>query len=114
MPRPATTANAPAAISAIAATMAMARRPASCDRPPDSWTIAVRGGLEFTANAPISAASMLPTPTAAKSRLTFSCRSGSVGNERTTAAVCIMQTRATISDSGSNCVNSLPTGQERE
>jgi hypothetical protein len=75
-------------LSAIAATRAMARRPASFDRPPDSSTTAVRGGLVSTANAPISAARMLPTPTAAKSRLTFSSPSGSLGNERTTAAVC--------------------------
>ena len=71
----------------------------------------MRGGLESTANAPISAASMQPTPTAAKSRLTFSCPSGSLGNERTTAAVCIMHTSATISDTGSNCVNSYQLGR---
>ena len=38
----------------------------------DSATIAVRGGLELTANAPNSAARILPTPTAAKSRLALS------------------------------------------
>ena len=48
----------PEATSTIAAMNAMAKRPESCDRPPDSRTTAVRGGLALTANAPKNAAKM--------------------------------------------------------
>ena len=88
--------------NATAATIrTTATRPVAWERPPDWAAMAVRGGLESTAKAPITPASRLPAPTPMKSRLTSSSRSGSEGKPRTTAADCIMQTSATVSARGS-------------
>jgi hypothetical protein len=72
--------------------MAAATSPASCDRPPVSDTIAVRGGLAFTGNAPMRP--VLPTPTPTKSRSTSGGSLGSDTNDRVVAAVCTMMTVA--------------------
>jgi hypothetical protein len=70
-----------------ARTMTAATRPVSCDRPPVSDTIAVRGGLAFTGNAPMRPDMMLPAPTPTKSRSTSGGSLGSDGKDRVVAAV---------------------------
>ena len=54
---------------------------AICERPPDSRTIAVLGGLESTGKAPTRPARTQPAPTPAKSRLDIVGLLG-VGRER--------------------------------
>ena len=70
-----------------ARTIATATRPASCDRPPVSYTMAVRGGLAFTGNAPKNPARMLPVPTPIKSRSTSGSSLASDRNDLVVAAV---------------------------
>ena len=84
------------------------------ERPPDSRTMAVLGGLESTAKEPISPARTLPAPTPAKSRLTSSGFPSSDGNVLATAAVCMMQTMATTRASGTRRLSSSIPGKDRQ
>ena len=92
-------------IPAAASTTATATRPASCDRPPVSQTIPVRGGLALTGNAPNNPASTLPAPTPMKSRLTSGGSSASDGNDRVVAAVCTITTIAMMRPSGTRRIH---------
>ena len=83
--------------------IAAATRTASCDRPPVSDTMAVRGGLALTGNPPIRPDRMLPTPTPMKSRSTSGGWSGSDTNDRVVAAVCTMTMMAMMRVSGTSC-----------
>ena len=85
---------------------------AICERPPDSTTMAVLGGLESTEKEPISPATMLPAPTPAKSRLTSSGSPFSEGKVLATADVCMMQTMATTRASGTRWPNSAAPGRD--
>ena len=65
-----------------ASTIAAANSPDSCERPPVSDTMPVRGGLALTGNAPNRPARMLPAPAPRKSRST-SAGLSRIGRERT-------------------------------
>ena len=75
----------------------------SCETPPVSATIAVRGGLALTGKAPRKPASRLAAPTPTKSRPTSGPAAGSETKLRVVAAVCTMTTSATMMASGAIC-----------
>src|SRR6516165_9543221 len=85
---------------------------AICERPPDSTTMAVLGGLASTGNEPVKPATMLPAPTPAKSRLASSGRPSSEGKVLATADVCMMQTMATMRASGRSRATSRASGND--
>ena len=95
-----TYASSPEASSITAMTAPIATSAATWDDPPAALTIAVRGGLLSTGNAPKKPAMTFPAPTAKKSPLLSSLAPACAGNERPTAAVCMTQTAATTSVSG--------------
>ena len=84
---------------------------ATCERPPDSTTMAVLGGLASTGKEPVKPATMLPAPTPAKSRLASSGRPSSDGKVLATAEVCMMQTMATMRASGRSRAISRVSGK---
>ena len=94
--------NKPVPNASSASTIAAAARPDSCDSPPVSETMPVRGGLALTGNAPNMPASTLPAPAPRKSRSTSAGLSGSDGNERVVAAVCTITTIVITKASGTS------------
>ena len=94
--------NSPVPNASSASTIAAAARPDTCDLPPVSETMPVRGGLAFTGNAPKMPARMLPAPAPRKSRSTSAGLSGSEGKERVVAAVCTITTIVITKASGTS------------
>src|SRR2546429_9841290 len=83
-----------------------------CERPPDSTTMAVLGGLASTGKEPVKPATKLPAPTPAKSRLGTARRSPSDGKGLAAAEGCMVQTMATMRARGRRRAISPGAGQD--
>src|SRR2546426_8463249 len=98
-------ASTPVATAMTAATTTAATRPATCDFPPDAATTALRGGLEFTGNEPISPAATLAAPMPTRSWSRASAASAPLLlRERAVAALWTRHRKATVKAEGASLV----------
>ncbi len=89
-------ASSPVARAMTATTTAAATRLATCDFPPDAATTALRGGLAFTGNEPVSPAATLAAPMPTRSWSRASAASAPLLRERQVAALWTRHRNATV------------------
>src|SRR5207247_9073370 len=97
-------ASPPVATAMPTAMAAAATSPPTWDFPPDAATTALRGGLEFTGNEPISPAATLAAPMPTRSWSRASAASAPLLRERQVAALWTRHRKATVKAGIANLV----------